>query len=455
MRDTLLFAILSVLVPLSVAHPWIGVLVWNWVGLMNPHKLTYGPAYNFPIAQVVAIATLTGLLFAKDRRPFLWTREMVLIALLFAYFTLTTFFAWAPESAWELWAKVGKILLMVFVVPLVIYGPKRIRWLLLVVALSVGVYGIKGGIFTLMTGGSHTVLGPRGSTFISSNTYIGLAFLMVAPVLVMLARTETRRWLRVFLYATAALNFLCIPFTYSRGALVGLLVVLPLLFLRSRTKFLLILLAIPLIYFGESMIPERLIKRTQTLETYEQDQSARLRFQSWGANFNIAKEQPFIGGGFNLEHASDAKWLSYAPFLVGDGTFEAGNYARAAHSAYFQVLGSHGFIALGMFVLLLALMLARLQGLKTRAAKRQGGEAISAYASGIQLAMIGFCVSGAFINAAYFDLFFLYGAMTAVLWRDYRQLAEMTKPAAHRAALSLGGASPATASRAAAHDVSV
>lgn len=422
MRDVLLFAILAVLVPISVAHPWIGVLVWNWVGLMNPHKLTYGPAYNFPIAQVVAIATLTGLLFTKDRKPFLWTREMVVVALLFGYFTFTSFFAWAPAAAWELWAKVGKILLMVFVVPLVIYGPKRIRWLLLVAALSVGVYGIKGGIFTLMTGGSHTVLGPRGSTFISSNTYIGLAFLMVAPVLIMLARTEPRRWLRSFLYAAAALNFLCIPFTYSRGALVGLLVVLPLLFLRSRAKFLMIILAIPLIYFGESLVPERLMKRTQTLETYEQDESARLRFQSWGVNFNIAKERPLVGGGFNLEYASDAKWLSYAPFLVGDGTLEAGNYARSAHSAYFQVLGSHGFLALGMFLLLLALMLARLQRLKAEAAKVQGGGAISAYASGVQLSMVGFCVSGAFINAAYFDLFFLYVAVTAVLWREYQQL---------------------------------
>lgn len=440
MRDFTLAGIFAVLLPLCVAHPWIGILTWTWVGMMNPHRYAWGWFYDVPIAQMVAIATLIGLLIAKDRKPMLWTREMVLVALLFAYFTFTTFFAWAPAYAWDLWIKVGKILLMVFLVPLVIYSEKRIRWLLLVAALSIGFFGFKGGIFTIMTGGSAKILGPRGGSFISTNTYIGLAFLMVLPLLIMLARTEARRWLRWLLYTTAILTLICIPVTYSRGALVGLLVVAPLLFLRSRAKVLIILLAFPLVYFGQDLLPERLVKRSATIQTYQEDQSAQLRFQSWGVNYNIAKERPFTGAGFNLEYASDARWLSYANFLVADGD-PAINYARAAHSSYFQILGSHGFVALGLFILLLVLMLLRLQAIKSRGAKLPGGEKLSAYASGIQLATIGFCVSGAFINAAYFDLFYLYVVMTAVLWRELQQLA-VPAPAAVRPAGVLTPAAP-------------
>jgi putative inorganic carbon (hco3(-)) transporter len=304
----------------------------------------------------------------------------------------------------------------------VIYGPRRIRLLLLVVALSVGFFGIKGGIWVLMTGGANTILGPRGGSFISSNTYIGLAFLMVAPLLVMLARTEPNLWFRRFLYVAGGLNFFSVPFTYSRGALVGLAVVLPLMFLRSRAKFLIILAAIPLVYFGKPLLPDRLVQRTQTIQTYEEDQSAMLRIQAWGVNFNIAKTRPLIGAGFGLEYASDEQWLSYANFLVADGDPEI-NYARSAHSSYFQVLGSHGFLALALFIALLASLLLRLQVLKGRAEDLSGGEHIATYASGLQLALVGFCVSGAFINAAYFDLLYLYIALTAVLWREHRELA--------------------------------
>lgn len=432
MRDLTLFGIFAALLPICVMHPWIGVLTWNWLGMMNPHKMTWGPAYDFPFAQLVAIATLTGLLFDKTRKPMLWTREMVLIALLFAYFTFTTFFAWAPTYAWDVWQKLGKILLLTFLIPLVIYSPKRIRWLLLVVALSIGFYGIKGGIFTLRTGGGSMVLGPRGGTFISPNTYIGLALLMVVPLLIMLARTEPRRWLKNSLYVAAGLNILSIPFTYSRGALVGLVVVAPLLFLRSRAKFLILILIVPLYFFGKELLPERLINRSKTIQTYEEDNSAMTRLQSWSVNFNIAKERPFTGAGFQLEYSSDARWLSYADFLVADGD-PAINYARAAHSSYFQILGSHGFVAFGMFILLLVLTLQRLQKLKNRFEKLEGGRDYAAYASGIQLALVGFCVSGAFINAAYFDLLYLYVAMTAVLWRELQQLAVPVPTAARPA----------------------
>jgi O-antigen ligase len=136
-------------------------------------------------------------------------------------------------------------------------------------------------------------------------------------------------------------------------------------------------------------------------------------------NWNIAKERPFTGAGFNLEYVPDALWLSYTEIRVRDGDPEV-NVARAAHSSYFQIVGQHGFIALGLFVLLLALTIARLQMLKSRTEKMPGREWIGHYASGLQIGLIGFVVSGAFINGAYFDLLWIYVVMTAVLYREYQ-----------------------------------
>jgi hypothetical protein len=44
-------------VPLIFWRPHVGILLWTWIGLMSPHRLTYGWAFSFPFAQIVAICT--------------------------------------------------------------------------------------------------------------------------------------------------------------------------------------------------------------------------------------------------------------------------------------------------------------------------------------------------------------------------------------------------------------
>ena len=43
-----LLTIVIILVPVASARPWIGALAWNWIGMMSPHRLTFGFAYSFP-----------------------------------------------------------------------------------------------------------------------------------------------------------------------------------------------------------------------------------------------------------------------------------------------------------------------------------------------------------------------------------------------------------------------
>src|SRR5262249_27460191 len=90
-------------VPVCVLRPWIGILVWSLVSYMNPHRLTFGFAYDFPFAQIIAVATLIGFVFTSERKPFMWTREIFLVVLMGVWFTITTMFAVYPESAWTKW----------------------------------------------------------------------------------------------------------------------------------------------------------------------------------------------------------------------------------------------------------------------------------------------------------------------------------------------------------------
>ncbi len=70
MRDYILLAIIIGSLPFCFFRPYIGILVWVWFGLMNPHRLTWGVAYEFPSAQLIAAAILIGFLFSRDKGPF-------------------------------------------------------------------------------------------------------------------------------------------------------------------------------------------------------------------------------------------------------------------------------------------------------------------------------------------------------------------------------------------------
>ena len=66
LRDLLVFAAVFATLPFVLLRPWIGVLLWVWLSVMNPHRLTWGAAYDFPFGQLVAAFTLAGLVFTRE-----------------------------------------------------------------------------------------------------------------------------------------------------------------------------------------------------------------------------------------------------------------------------------------------------------------------------------------------------------------------------------------------------
>jgi putative inorganic carbon (HCO3(-)) transporter len=321
---------------------------------------------------------------------------------------------------------------MTLVATMFIYGKDRVRALMWVIAMSLGYYGIKGGIWSILNGGAEQVLGPEGS-FIEGNTFLSLALNMVIPVMVSLAQEEPRPWVRRFLYAGAGLSVIASFFTYSRGGWLGLAVVLGMFMLRLRWSARIGLgMAVLVIALGaQSLLPERVFSRADSLENYEEDCSANQRFMSWTVNWNIAKEYPVTGAGFQFDESGDPRWLRY-----GDQKYLGcfGDYvSSSAHSIYFQILGQHGFVALFLFLLLLFLSMRKLSGLRRATRADPENRWIGTYATGLQIGLLAYAVSGAFLSSAYFDLAWLYYALTDIFARELadaraKQGAVVTQP---------------------------
>jgi probable O-glycosylation ligase (exosortase A-associated) len=360
---------------------------------MNPHRLTWSFAYEMPFAMIVAVVTLLSLLISREPKKIPWTRETILLLIFLTWVLVTTINALYPELAWPHLNQFWKILLMIYVTMMLMQSKERINQLVWVIALSIGFYGVKGGIFTIAHGGVYHVRGPEGS-FIGGDNEMGLALIMTIPLLRCLQLTARSIWVRGALSAAMVLCAIATVGSQSRGALLGLVAMGVFLWLKSRNKLFTALLGGMAIALVLLVMPQQWYDRMATIETYQTDASAVGRINAWKMAFNMAKDRP-LGGGFDSFH--DYTFALYAPDP---------DDVHDAHSIYFEVLGEHGFVGLGVF-LLLGLMTWRTASWVIRRAHRDRERRwVADLAAMIQVSLVGYATAGAFLGLAYFDYYY-------------------------------------------------
>ena len=396
--------------------------MWSWLGYMNPHRLTWGFAYDFPFAQLVAVATLAGTAWYAIREGGLGSvlhgAPAKLLLCLWAVFSLTTITALEPDAATEAWSQISKIMLMAFLTIYLIDTKEKLRFLVLIIALSIGFYGVKGGIFSILTGGENRVWGPPGS-FIEDNNALALALNMVLPFLFYMAEMEKRLWIKAGLYFAFGTTVLAVLFTYSRGGFLGLAVVLTCITLtrRFRTKLVVatgVALLIPLIV---GLMPEHWMDRMRSITEYQQDGSALSRLEAWTAAWNLATDRPLTGGGFNALNNLEV-YYAYNPAILekmqGEGA--QGVHASGVHSIYFELLAENGFPGFVMFILLCVLVFAA-QATLVRRGKRVNSPEALGYGRLLAISLLAYLICGAFQEMVSFDLFYQVVAITIVAVR--------------------------------------
>lgn len=415
MTDLLIFSIVFSLLPIALFHAPLGILMWNWLGFMNPHRLAWGPAFHFRFGELIAGVTLISFFFSPDKRMIPLTRLVFTLILLNIWMNVTTFYALVPEDAVAQWLKVMKIQFFIFIALSCMQQKKHLIQLVWVITLSIAFFGIKGGIFTVLNGGSFLVLGPRGSQIEDNNT-LALALIMILPLMVFLSRIVNKKWIKYGLLASCFLCGFSILGSHSRGALLASSCMILFLILKSQKKFLLLGIMILFIPILINFMPAHWTERMQTIQTYEQDASAMGRINAWYFAYNLAKDRPFTGGGF--ETFRPGLFERYAPIPE--------DY-HDSHSIYFEILGEHGFVGLALFLTILFFTWRTCQ--QTLSLTRNKPELKWAYdlSAMSQVSLIGYMTGGAFLGVAYFDLYYMLVAF-AIITNHIVKQAVHTKP---------------------------
>ena len=422
MRDLFFLALLPLMLYVMVQRPFIAVGMSAWTAMFFPNAWLWGIASTLRYNLLFMGAAVIGYVALSNKPRVQFGTLGTLVLLFFAWTTLSTSMtSGLPELSWEIWSRFAKVILLFVFVVLVLDKQLHIDFFLWCIVLSIGFYGALEALKFLVTGGGHMISGLPGHVLGDRNE-LSLAFVMTLPVCAYLLGQYGPRSPLVHygLLGLIGLLVAAVIGTQSRGGFVALTGLAAYFFFKSERKLLLLMLALGLAALLAGVVPESWSARMHTLNQANADPSFLGRLVAWKLSFMLAMQHPWFGGGFKaLEYFPVWESLSqdfamYPMFYTGEAVPDD-KVAHAAHSIYFQVLGEHGVVGL---LLYLAILVRSFLGAR-RVAKRVAGEKAAAWtaplATMLQLAIFAFCLGGAALNFAYFELLFAMCAMVIVL----------------------------------------
>ena len=282
-------------------------------------------------------------------------------------------------------------MLITFVTLMLMTDQDRINKLIWVIVGSIGFYCVKGGVFTVLTGGVYRVYGPWGS-FIEENNSLALATLMIIPLMMYLHKLTENKWIKYGLILSIIMSIMSVIGSQSRGALIGIIAVGIFFWFKSKSK---LIAGITLIVIGSmswNFMPEYWHERMASIINYEDDVSAMGRINAWKYAVNIANDR-LTGGG--LISWKPETFAIYAPVPED---------IHAAHSIYFGPLADHGWPGLILFLLVLFLTWRNLTHVIKSTSDKYDLYQRDYLAKMLQVSLIAYMSAGAFLSLAYFDL---------------------------------------------------
>jgi probable O-glycosylation ligase (exosortase A-associated) len=411
MRDIILLAISGGCSLIALMNPTFGALAYVGFGVLSPQSYTWDFSRTFPHSKLIAVGTLVGYFFSRESRKFPHQPEARLMLALWALFGLSTLFGIDPERALPGLIITSKILAMTFLLAVLFDTEAKLKLLLKVIALGLGLHALKAGLFVITTGGVSPIEGPPG-TFLEANNTLGLALAMNVPLLYYLSRVETNFWIRWAMRAMLLFSYPAVAGTFSRGDWIGLAVITLMIIIKSRRK-LFVFIAVGIFAAVITWIPyivsREMANRYETIENYQEDGSVQTRFWNWEFCKRVAIARPVFGAGFSF-YSLEAYARYFPEFLEAWP-----GKVWSCHNTALSILAEHGVLAAFLWIGLMGSSLLSLRRMRSQARVRNEVSWVSNYTDMLSIALIGYAVSAMFIDVAYYEGFYQLVAAILIL----------------------------------------
>lgn len=427
MRDLFFLGLLPLMLYAMARRPFVALGMWIWTAMFFPNAWLYGVGATFRYNLLFTAVAMIGYLVMQDKPKVRLGSIGGLVLLFFFWTTLSTITTvGAPVIAWDIWGRYAKVILLFLFVVFIIDKKLHIDFFLGCVVLSLGFFGSLEGLKYISSGGGHKIAGFAGHVLGDRNE-LALAFVMTIPICAYLLEEfgKESRLIKLGLLGVMALLVTSVIGTQSRGGFIALMGLAGFFFIKSDRKVPLAILGTALAVGLSYFISDDWLNRMDSIGEAQEDASFMGRVVAWKMSFILAVQNPIFGGGFKaLEQYSvwsvlAMDFFAYPIFPTGDAMVDPTN-ARAAHSVYFQVLSDHGFAGLFIYLAFLTATFMKARSVIKRARMHEETNWIARLVTMIQLCIFAFCLGGAALSFAYFEL--LYALCGIILVLDTRIL---------------------------------
>jgi probable O-glycosylation ligase (exosortase A-associated) len=387
----------------SFRGPLEALLFYLWVAYFRPESWIYSEWFvTANISLISGIFVVVRMLVSNDRvRLDVGT---ALLALVVLHGGVSAWHSEWSDLAFPPYINFVKSLIIAVVMMSLVTSESRLRLMLSVIGISLGIEAAKQGWVYLLTMPGTTNI--NDIPFLGDNNAVAVGLFTLLPIVLALAETASRRWERygwIFLAIGIAYRGLS---TYSRG---GFLAAGTLVFLyivrskRHRVRRTALAIAATALLLGT--MPNQFWARMDTINTGQtvegdDDRSAQGRLHFWTTAVKIADAYPFLGvgnGQFNQ---------AYDRFDDSDGEY---GHNRSVHSVWFGLLSEGGYVGLGLALCVLLRSLFQCQRLCRSVSPISPSWK---YSRALQNSLLVFCVGGSFVPLQYNEMFWHFMGLT-------------------------------------------
>jgi putative inorganic carbon (hco3(-)) transporter len=412
MRDIIIMIGFLGLMPLCFSRPFIGVLVWTWFSVMNPHRGAFGFAYSLQFNLIIALVTFLGLVTTSEKIKPIKNFSIYIMFSFFVWTFFTCFTAIDPSTSLLFFNQIpSRVYIYILMLVLLVDREERLIALLWIVVISLGYYGTSIGIVGILKGGSNLGtaenFGPV-DTMIQDRNHMAVALMMIFPILLYLYKYTAHIIIRKMILAVSILTIITVLVSYSRTGLLCIFLIGGYYFMFLKNKILILFAIIVTFSMGVFFMPQDWKTRMSfSQEGIKSEGSLDIRFESWKLAKVVANDNPIFGGGFRI--VQNPIVFEHYPGVSKNG------YAAAVHSIYFEVMSDHGYVGFSLFLLTIFSGLYMNMSTRKMTKNHKSLEWTFDMATALQLSICVYVLGGSMLSLAYFDVFYIFIFASAAL----------------------------------------
>lgn len=363
---------------------------------------------------VIAIGTLVGVIVQLSKKnydfKFLLNKQNTWLAIL--WFSVVNSYYFGPFvdqfnseglQPVQLFSITNIIFIFYFFAVLEMNNPDKLRYLGLIFAASTiyMIFWANNQYFSQNWSqfNSGRLMGPSsidGSSIYRDENAFGLLFVTGMPFIYYLSFELKHNWQKFLLWAVIPFGWHAIFLTGSRGALLGIAVVMTFVLLLAKRKFYVIPLIVLFLFFYQFQAGDTMKSRSETIVDFEGESSAEQRIVAWKGGLKMVLSHPFTGVGLGSFITALPHYIESKP--------------RVAHNTFVQFAAESGVIAGIAYIVTILLFIRNFRWMRAWCRLNLGFpdvERIQLYNQASAVSFAGLVVCSMFLSLTTYEIFFV------------------------------------------------